>query len=574
MSATQFQFWYNQYSEQTSALVLVRNCRSSTKLYVELYVSAPNPSKMTMRYYSIFGSPGNAPGNNQIRQIDDDEETVQASENRSSKEKEMRELCLKWVFPMTGDKRKVLNSHHTILGMMFQEHAGLIVIDNKAREHTETTTMQPSGTNRPFDFYIDARNKDNRKLVCIHRIRSRWSLAELKESWGVLEELRKQKAYVRTHAFGEKDREISHIGFIPGIHISNTPREVVKEEILSMLRQENAEVPNFEIVQVRIDMGKGSRTSERTRAYEIQCPQKEASGLAKKLQSGIFQKQPIYVPYRLKKSDPKTFKNAIKRQIKVLSEQWVIKIRGFTPDMIQHAKGIILQSAVEEAVPTHNTALGEWKLLLHRKDYGKTMKWLQSNWTTILETIPQEMQAGSTMEEPRITSKNATTFETQSEDSSVDTYGTILSSLYYGTDQDDEVQSEVSGSEAVPRETTTPYPVTYAQVMKGNTSTVSQVSGWTENRNDEFVKLQEKHTALETKFDNVSAEIIELKHMIQQLLSQGQAPAAQEPPNKKQATFETPRRHDRRSPRDDTTMDMEHEPANQTGSETGKFQEP
>ena len=189
-------------------------------------------------------------------------------------------------------------------------------------------------------------------------------------------------ANISYHAFGEKDREISHIGFIPGVHMVHIPKCYVKNKIMTMLKQDNGDVPNFEIVQVRVDMGNGCKASERTRAYEIQCVQKDASGLAKRLQSGQFKTNPVYVPYRIKKSDPNTFKRAISRQNKILSEQWVIKAQGFTPEMIAKIHDNI-SPHVEAAIPTANTEKGEWKFLVTRAKYTQSIKWLRENWEEI-----------------------------------------------------------------------------------------------------------------------------------------------------------------------------------------------
>lgn len=516
-----------------------------------------------MAFYSIFGknsSNQSATNNTESVAPDEDDKTVTAGENRGQNGRAQREFCIKWVFPMTGDKRKAIQAHHTMLGMMMKAYPSLIVIDNKAREHNDKKTMKSTEKHRPFEFYSDVRNSRNKSLICIHRIRTVNSLSELKDSWGVIEELKKHKAYVRTHAFGEKDREISHIGFLPGVHMINITKTVVKEEILAMLRKDNDEIPDFEIVQVGVDMGKGSKIAERTRAYEIQCLQKNASRLAKMLQSGCFRENPIYVPYRMKKSNPSVFKNAIKRQIKIMADQWVIKVQGFTPDMMAYAREKFLESWVESVVPTNNTNDGEWKLLVHRDQYKNTMKWLQENWIDIIDTIPTDIQPDALQEYPKIVSKNTITMDTNSEEGTVDTYGTILSSLYYGGETEDDVKSDVSGSEAATRECNREIPLNYAQVAKGNTSTVSQVSGWTEAKNDELSKLQEKHKHLESQFVTVTAELGEMKELLHQLLAQGKQ-AQNEPPSKKQAIFETPQRSDRRSKRVEEDMDMEHESA-------------
>lgn len=369
------------------APVLIEKLSFSTISSVEFYVAATEKRGTTMALYSLFGQTSTRPRAQDTDGIEEDEATVVASENRSSNEKEMREFCVKWVYPLTGDKRKAMQSHYNILGMMMKAYPEITVIDNRNREHMDKKTMKTTERSRPFEFYSDVRSKKKKTLVCIHKIRTRYSLAELKDAWGVIEELKKQKAYVRTHAFNEKEREISHIGFIPGVSMVNIPKEVIKDEIMSMLKTTQAEIPNFEIVQVRVDMGKGSKMAERTRAYEIQCPQKQASRLAKMLQAGVFQEKPVYIPYRMKQTNPTVFKNAIKKQIQTLADQWVIKVQGFTPEMMAFARDKILESWAEAVVPTKNDELGEWKILVHRQKHGSTMEWLKEYWAEIIESI-------------------------------------------------------------------------------------------------------------------------------------------------------------------------------------------
>lgn len=243
-----------------------------------------------------------------------------------------------------------------------------------------------------------------------------------------------------------------------------------------MLRQHEAEIPRFEIVQVGVDMGKGSAPSERTRAYKIQCLHKDASRLSKMLQSGVFTERPVYVPYHMKRTKPLIFKSAIKKQIRTLADQWVIKITGFTTDMMEYVRAKVLESWATGIVPTRNEHRGEWKILVDRSNHAATLAWLQEHWLDIMESIPAEVAEASPHDNPKIACKVRDQQESDSEAGTVDTYGTILSALYYGVDQDD-ILSEDSEQEAPTATETNHRPVTYAQVMKdGNISTVSQVS--------------------------------------------------------------------------------------------------
>lgn len=76
-------------------------------------------------------------------------------------------------------------------------------------------------------------------------------------------------------------------------------------------------------------------------------------------------------------------------------------------------------------------------------------------------------------------------------------------------------------------------------------------------RQEELERLQEKHSSLEEKFNKVTSEIGELKKLLQQLMAQGTSPPTNEPPSKKQATFATPKRPDRRQKMADTEQETE-----------------
>jgi hypothetical protein len=174
-----------------------------------------------------------------------------------------------------------------------------------------------------------------------------------------------------------------------------------------------------------------------------------------------------------------------------------------------------------------------------------------------MDLIPPEVLQDCPYDTPKITTRSsAIATENDSEEGTIDTYGTILSSLYYGTDNEAEVQSEVSDDDREARSHRTNRPVTYAQVTRTTPSTVSQMSGWTDRRQEEFSKLQEQHSDLEQKFQVVTEELCQLRSLLERLLTQNQASNG-EPPNKKQATFQTPQRSERRQLREVNDMDEE-----------------
>lgn len=209
--------------------------------------------------------------------------------------------------------------------------------------------------------------------------------------------------------------------------------------------------------------------------------------------------------------------------------------------------------------------------MVNREAHTPTIEWLREHWTDIMELIPADVADSSPFNDPKVATKSRHSAGYESEEGTVDTYGTVLSSLYYGTENDDNI-SEKSEDDTRARSPHT-RPVSYAQVTRdGNISTVSQVSGWTDPKSEEFSKLQEQHSHLEAKFESVTAELGELKTLLQQLLAQSKPQQESEPPSKKQATFETPKRAERGDIRNwlqSNDMDLEYG-LDETNPEAGK----
>ena len=102
-----------------------------------------------MKLHSIFSTQDAPTTNSAGAEDDSDDITVVTGGNRRSNGRESREIRLKWVYPQANDKRKVLQSHHAILGMMMKENPDMVVIDNKALEHTDKKTMKSMEKSRP-----------------------------------------------------------------------------------------------------------------------------------------------------------------------------------------------------------------------------------------------------------------------------------------------------------------------------------------------------------------------------------------------------------------------------------------
>ena len=511
-----------------------------------------------------------------------DDETVTMATNRVKKDREMKELCIKWVFPLKHDGRQVLRCHWTILSLMYDAFPDIIVIGNGSHNNitnceefetkNECKPKKQAGKGQHFRLHNDVKNSKRQTTTIVHRIRTTRSLKELKSADGVIKKLQEDKAYIRLHSFSETAVDIAHLGFIHSVNPYHTPAAHVKKELLEMLKQESEEIPNFEIVKVRVSTENARSWKDRVEAYEVQCVQQNASTLAKKFREGQFEQEPVVIPYYYRKSHPKMFQGALNRQRKVIMTQYVIKIDSITPEMAPYVSTAIELDTINGMVPSQKTDLGEWRLLVDKSNFPSAMKWLFQNWNTIVESIPTELLDTSPFSsEPKITSRfgingNDPYSSEASADGTIDSYGTILTAMFEADADDRSIETYETNSGKPPIMRA---PVSFAKVVASGASNTSVSSAVTTPTIEveirtELEQLRKENDAIKQRAleDTVRArreheqQIAELRNenknqveslredlkIIRDMLfqMQGIQSIATEAPSKRQAVFDTP----------------------------------
>jgi hypothetical protein len=570
---------------------------------------------------SLAPNPESPPNEN------DDDVTVEMAANRAEKAREMKEFCVKWVFPLKHDGRQVLRQHWNMLGMMFDAFPDIVVIGNGSNNNitncqefetkNECKPSKQAGKGQHFRLHNDVRNVKQQTTTIIHRFRTIRSLKELKSAEGVIKKLQEEKAYVRLHAFSEIDVHIAHLGFVHSVNPYHTPAEHVKQGLLGMLHQDQTEVPNFEIVKIRVMTENARSWKDRVEAYEVQCAQQCASTLAHMLRSGSFANEPIVIPYYYRKSQPKMFQGALNRQRRVLLTQYVIKVDGISPAMAPIISEAITLPTIIGMVPSPKTHLGEWRLLVDQSKFQEAMKWLHQNWNEIVESIPDDLIEDSPFDhDPRITSRLGKTRDDpyssdKSEDGTIDSYGTLLSALFE-QDADESIASNDSNSKQQSK--TSSAPVSYAKVARQGSSSVSVTSAVTSptldiefrtelgilRKENEELKKRQAEEARQLRLEheqqleklrqdnllqlaslrednaNLQQDVMVIRDMLFQM--QGHPQRSSDAPSKRQAVFETPtKRKDNRQGRhvnnSDTTQLRDSATSSPTPGEVQEMEE-
>ena len=567
---------------------------------------------------SPFAAHLSRPTAENVQEDSSDDETVRMATNRVKKDREMKELCIKWVFPLKHDGRQVLRNHWNMLSLMYDAFPDIIVIGNGSHNNitnceefdtkNECKPKKQAGKGQHFRLHNDVKNSKRQTTTIIHRIRTTRSLKELKSADGVIKKLQDEKAYIRLHSFSETAVDIAHLGFIHSVNPYHTPADHVKQELLEMLKQDNEEIPNFEIVKVRVSTENARSWKDRVDAYEVQCVQQNASTLAKKFREGQFEQEPVVIPYYYRKSHPKMFLGALNRQRKVIMTQYVIKIDSVTPEMAPFLSNAIDLETIHGMVPSLKKDMGEWRLLVDKSNFDTAMKWLFQNWNTIVESIPQTLLDTSPFpSEPKIASrlgrKSHDPYSSEaSEDGTLDSYGTILSAMFEA-DADDTSFATVETDEQ--KQSNIRAPVSFAKVVAGGASTTSVASAVTtpiievefraeleqlrkeneaikRNAMEEALRARREHeqqiSELRSENQNQVEGLREDLKVIRDMLfnMQGIRPRATEAPSKRQAVFDTPtkRKESRPGRQEDheARLLLLSDPA-EKGSDPGEIQE-
>jgi hypothetical protein len=171
--------------------------------------------------------------------------------------------------------------------------------------------------------------------------------------------------------------------------------------------------------------GPGNR-DRKTNAYEVQCLAKDIRPLSK-----MLEKKRLVIPYRFKRGDKKeqqVFYQAIGIQDACLANTYVIKVTGINEEMMGYLRPHSQETPITNIVPTHRTSTeGEWRLLVHQKEFNTTILHLRKSWNDLLTRIPEEAKPSGFNTVPTIESRD--TYEDDDSESG-ESYATALTGMF------------------------------------------------------------------------------------------------------------------------------------------------
>jgi hypothetical protein len=353
------------------------------------------------------------------------------------------------------------------------------------------------------------------RWVSVTRIRSSTTIQDWKNNDSFYSAVSSAMTYIFPHPFAHDEWDTTSIGFIKNVHSVHYPREVLHNQIYSMLQQQTPTPPVFQLITQRITTKDKKAT---TKAYTVQCLKQDATQLIHLLTHGPFRTEANqnFVPFKYKSKKPDIFTKCIRQQNEIYHKTWIIKMEGISHDVMDHLRTDIAQiMGVFHIVPTKRIhEIGEWKILADHTKCAYIHRHMTEQWKKLMKKVPQEVldAAPDHFSVPTISSKRAR--EHQDSDSDDDSYGSLLTTGTTGTEASIFTADDPSLND-LPTEYKLP---SYASAT-ANSYKSGQETAFSSPTNSTYTDWQKEKHELEAQLRSQAAQIEKIQADLQSKIS-------------------------------------------------------
>jgi hypothetical protein len=147
----------------------------------------------------------------------------------------------------------------------------------------------------------------------IHKVQTRVSFNDLKNTTKAINILKDNKCYLEEHYWELKDVSLQQLGFIVGVNPQYYERRKATDLFKEHLQKANGRnPPKFELIQVKQKAYWNDQMAT-TKSYSVQVRESDAEKLAKMISKAMEKTPGNFIPYKLRRVDPEAFFLAIKQ---------------------------------------------------------------------------------------------------------------------------------------------------------------------------------------------------------------------------------------------------------------------
>ena len=334
-----------------------------------------------------------APGDSHLDDASPDDATVTTpprGERARSKDTFFQEKTIRFRFPPSEDGRVVppplLHIHwmHAVQDAFGDQ---VQFIDNNNRRVPKIDPLRYGRTEGPttyFKWYCADSKKPathspnppsptDRRITryTLHRIRTTYSIGEIKTSPKVQALLKDHNFFVNEHRWNETEWDTIQLGFFfgldPTFYDVDQATAKVTAEIQSQLPRQR--IPKFKLSFTSPKVQSGRRTY-RTKAYAIESDRSSSKELIALLKQA-YKANGAFIPYQMRQRHPDAFKKLIQAQTQVLAKNRVIVLNHIGQDAMYYLSDHINAVAgVQAILPAKSIEKdGKFKVSVLEKDY-------------------------------------------------------------------------------------------------------------------------------------------------------------------------------------------------------------
>jgi hypothetical protein len=232
------------------------------------------------------------------------------------------------------------------------------------------------------------------RVVIIHRTYSSHALKELKSFPPVQKLLHDSKIRMRAQEWAEDVIDIGQPNFLIGINPKLVPVSAALQQLETTLGKcDYRNLPMFKLVMTNLECSDPT-TGVKTRApaYSVEVERGSTQETLKAFKPLLSQGSPNILPASFRYSAPEAFLNAIKKQLSVVSGQYVLPLMHVTSDIMlymeEHIKAIdgVIQVVPASSYPSD----GRYNIIVKKKTLDMARKKLTGSLQELLSLIPAD----------------------------------------------------------------------------------------------------------------------------------------------------------------------------------------
>ena len=224
-------------------------------------------------------------------------------------------------------------------------------------------------------------------VIIVHRIRTSWTLSDIKMLPEVNKLLRDHDVYLSEHRWKETIWNTTQLGFIVGLDPQFYDPEQAAERLAQDIKKHiigKPKIPHFRMAfctPVAKINDKGN-TSVRTKAYAIETEKVNSMEMLSLLKK-VYRETGEFVPFQMRSKYPEAFIRAIKAQTQTIATNRTIVLNNIGTDAILYLSHWIENvEGVKDIVPYRTVETdGKFRILVKTQDFHRVRN-------TLIEHLP------------------------------------------------------------------------------------------------------------------------------------------------------------------------------------------